>query len=334
MKAIILLTITIAITFTMNSCVVTKKSYTQLLSEKTALGLEKREIERELAETRAEDEKKIGEQKNRITKLEQEIADLETKYDQDIAVAVSRQMELSKSLEVLKEESSEETQDLLQQITEMQEQYDTDLKSKNNTINRLKADHREKIEELNNRLDHEIQSNKLVVERLLGEIEKLEALTAEQEKAMSALSTQADQLEQQLKEEIEKGEIRLKRYKTKTIINIDNSILFDSGKAEVKEGVKKSLSKIAVALNDFPENNIQIEGHTDDVPIHTARFPSNWELSAARALAVLRFFVDKTDVDPRRLSAVGLGEYHPLVPNDSPENRRLNRRVDIVILPK
>ncbi|MGD2270050.1 MAG: OmpA family protein [Desulfobacterales bacterium] len=334
MKAITLLTITIAITFTLSSCVVTKKSYTQLLSEKTALDLEKQDIERELAETRAADEKKIGEQKNRITKLEQEIADLETKYDQDLAVAVSRQMELSKSLEVLKEESSEETQDLLQQITEMQEQYDTDLKSKNSTINRLKTDHREKIEELNNRLDHEIQSNKLVVERLLSEIEKLEALTAEQEKAMSALSTQADQLEQQLKEEIEKGEIRLKRYKTKTIINIDNSILFDSGKAEVKEGIKKSLSKIAAALNDFPENNIQIEGHTDDVPINTARFPSNWELSAARALAVLRFFADKTDVDPRKLSAVGLGEYHPLVPNDTPENRRLNRRVDIVILPK
>jgi chemotaxis protein MotB len=334
MKAITLLTITIAITFITSSCVVTKKSYTQLLSEKTALDLEKQKIEKELTDTRAEDEKKIAEQKNRITKLEQEVADLQAKYDQDVAVAASRQMELSKSLEVLKEESSEETQDLLQQITEIQEKYDTDLSAKNDMIDTLKTDHRENIEALNNRLDHEIQSNKLVVERLLGEIEKLEAMTAEQEKAMKELSTQADQLEQQLKEEIEKGEIRLKRYKTKTIINIDNSILFDSGRTTVKEGVKKSLSKIAEALNNFPENNIQIEGHTDDVPIHTPKFPSNWELSAARALSVLRFFADKTDVDPRKLSAVGYGEYHPLVPNDTPENKRLNRRVDIVILPK
>jgi chemotaxis protein MotB len=333
MKAITLLTITIAIAFITSSCV-SKKSYTQLLSEKTALNLEKQKIEKELADTRIEDEKKIAEQKNRITKLEQEVVDLQAKYDQDIAVAASRQMELSKSLEVLKEESSEETQDLLQQITDMQEKYDTDLSAKNNTIDTLKTDHRETIEALNNRLDHEIQSNKLVVERLLTEIEKLEAVTAEQEKAMKELSTQADQLEQQLKEEIEKGEIRLKRYKTKTIINIDNSILFDSGKTTVKEGVKKSLSKIAEALNNFPENNIQIEGHTDDVPIHTPKFPSNWELSAARALSVLRFFVDKTDMDPRKLSAVGYGEYHPLVPNDTPENKRLNRRVDIVILPK
>jgi chemotaxis protein MotB len=334
MKAITLLTITIAITFITSSCVVTKKSYTQLLSEKTALDLEKQKIEKELTDTRTEDEKKIAEQKNRITKLEQEVVDHQAKYDQDMAVAASRQMELSKSLEVLKEESSEETQDLLQQISEIQEKYDTDLSAKNDMIDRLKTEHRETIEGLNNRLDHEIQSNKLVVERLLTEIEKLEAVTAEQDKAMKELSTQADQLEQQLKEEIEKGEIRLKRYKTKTIINIDNSILFDSGKTTVKEGVKKSLAKIAKALNNFPENNIQIEGHTDDVPIHTPKFPSNWELSSARALSVLRFFVDKTDVDPRKLSAVGYGEYHPLVPNDTPENKRLNRRVDIVILPK
>jgi len=334
MKAIKLLAIIMPIAFAINGCVVTQKSYTQLLSEKTALDLEKQKLEKDLAHTRAEDEKKIAAQKNRITKMEQELADLQTKYDQDLAVGASRQMELSKSLEVLKEESSEETQDLLQQIMEIQEKYDTDLSAKNDMIDTLKTEQRENIEALNNRLDHEIQSNKLVVERLLGEIENLETETAEQEKAMRELSTQADQLEQQLKGEIEKGEIRLKRYKTKTIINIDNSILFDSGKTTVKEGVKKSLSKIAEALNNFPENNIQIEGHTDDVPIHTPKFPSNWELSAARALSVLRFFVDKTEVDPRKLSAVGYGQYHPLAPNDTPENKRLNRRVDIVILPK
>jgi chemotaxis protein MotB len=334
MKAIKLIAIIMAIAFAISGCVVTQKSYTQLLSEKTALDLEKQELETELADTRAEDEKKLSEQKNRIAKLEQELADLNAKHDQGMAVAASRQMELSKSLEVLQEASSEETQELLQQITEIQDKYDTDLSAKNDMLDTLKTEHRENIEALNNRLDHEIQSNKLVVERLLAEIEKLEAVTAEQEKAVKELSTQADQLELQLKEEIEKGEIRLKRYKTKTIINIDNSILFDSGKTTVKEGVKDSLSKIAAALNNFPENNIQIEGHTDDVPIHTAKYPSNWELSAARALSVLRFFVDKTEVDPRKLSAVGYGEYHPLVPNDTPENKRLNRRVDIVILPK
>ncbi|MBW1902469.1 MAG: OmpA family protein, partial [Deltaproteobacteria bacterium] len=79
--------------------------------------------------------------------------------------------------------------------------------------------------------------------------------------------------------------------------------------------------------------NIQVEGHTDDVPIRSRQFPSNWELSSARALAVLRLLLEKSDIEPERLSAAGYGEYHPNVPNDSSENRRLNRRVDIVIVP-
>jgi len=118
------------------------------------------------------------------------------------------------------------------------------------------------------------------------------------------------------------------------IINIDNSICFDSGSAILKKDVKHSLDKIAESLRDFPDNNIQIEGHTDNVPIHTVRFPSNWELSAARALAVLRYLENRKILDPQRLSAVGYGQYHPIVPNVTAENRRLNRRVDIVILPK
>jgi chemotaxis protein MotB len=315
-------------------CVVTKQSYNQLLNDLTATQAENETLSRELTETRRENERIIAEQKNRIASLQQELQDLTLAYEDRLAANAARRAELSDSLEVLREESSEETQDLLRQIVDLQDRYDTDIEQKNQTIERLKATHREDVEALNNRLDHEIQSNKLLVERLLGEIDSLEALTAEQKAALGRLETQADQLELQLKEEIEKGEIRLKRYKTKTIINIDNSILFDSGRASLKQEVKKSLLKIAGALNKYPENNIQIEGHTDDVPINTPQYPSNWELSAARAIAVLRFFVEESSMDPRRLSAVGLGKYHPLAPNDSPENRRLNRRVDIVILPQ
>jgi chemotaxis protein MotB len=323
-----------AIMAVLAGCVVTKQSYNQLLNELTAEQVENEKLYQELTQARSESEKTIAQQKNRIASLEREKNDMQQQYEEQMAVDASRQMELSKSLEVLKAQSSEETQNLLKQIAELQAKYDTDLKQKNQTIATLNTTHREEIEALNNRLDHEIQSNKLVVERFLGEIENLEALTADQKAALVQLEKQADQLELQLKEEIEKGEIRLKRYKTKTIINIDNTILFDSGQASLKQNVKKPLIKIADALKKFPENNIQIEGHTDDIPIHTPQYPSNWELSAARAIAVLRFFVEKSDVDPRKLSAVGLGEYHPLVPNDSSENRRLNRRVDIVILPQ
>ena len=326
--------LTTAIIALLAGCVVTKQSYNQLLNDLTATQAENERLSRELSETRTEDEQIIAQQKNRIASLERELSDLKVQYDDRLAASASRRIELSKSLEVLREQSSEETQNLLQQIVELQDKYDADIQQKNKAIEALNTAYREDVEALNNRLDHEIQSNKLLVQRLLDEIETLEALTAEQKAALGQLEQQADQLELQLKEEIEKGEIRLKRYKTKTVINIDNSILFDSGRATLKQDVKKSLIKIANALNKYPENNIQIEGHTDDVPINTPQYPSNWELSAARAIAVLRFFVEKSDMDPRKLSAVGLGEYHPLAPNDSPKNRRLNRRVDIVILPQ
>jgi len=81
------------------------------------------------------------------------------------------------------------------------------------------------------------------------------------------------------------------------------------------------------------DNQIRIEGHTDDLPIHNSVFPSNWELSSARAISVLRYFIQK-GIEPQRLAAVGYGEYHPLVPNTSPENRARNRRVEIYIQKK
>jgi chemotaxis protein MotB len=82
----------------------------------------------------------------------------------------------------------------------------------------------------------------------------------------------------------------------------------------------------------FSENSIRIEGHTDNDPISTPLFPSNWELSSARATNVLRFLIEKTKLKAENLSAVGYGEFHPLLPNTSKENKAKNRRVDIVIL--
>ena len=79
-------------------------------------------------------------------------------------------------------------------------------------------------------------------------------------------------------------------------------------------------------------NQIRIEGHTDDVPIHSARFASNWELSTARATAVVQWLIEREGMTPSRLSAAGYGEFHPRVPNDSTEARARNRRVDVVIL--
>ncbi len=113
------------------------------------------------------------------------------------------------------------------------------------------------------------------------------------------------------------------------LIRIDAPLLFPSGKADLKSEVIPVLDKIVEMAKGWP-NSIRIEGHTDNRPIHSVRFPSNWELSSARAIAVLRYFI-KRGVPAGRLAAVGYGEYHPLLPNTTPENMAKNRRVEIYI---
>lgn len=118
------------------------------------------------------------------------------------------------------------------------------------------------------------------------------------------------------------------------VIRFRDHALFDSGRADIKEdalGVLTGIAKILVAhAQDIAA--VRVEGHTDNVPINTPQFPSNWELSTGRAVGVLRLFAEEKGFEPRKLSAVGYGEYHPVADNDTPENRARNRRVDILIV--
>jgi chemotaxis protein MotB len=116
-----------------------------------------------------------------------------------------------------------------------------------------------------------------------------------------------------------------------TRLVFEDKILFDFGKDAINPEGFPLLDKIARALIDVPYR-LRVEGHTDNVPIQTRRFPSNWELSAARAVNVVKYFVQVSQLDPQRLSAVGYGESRPVVPNDTPRNRAKNRRVEILLL--
>jgi len=113
------------------------------------------------------------------------------------------------------------------------------------------------------------------------------------------------------------------------LINLDSPLLFSLGQADLKEETMPLLDKIAEIVKELP-NEINIGGHTDDLPIHTRRFPSNWELSAARAIAVGESFIKK-GILPARLSVAGYADSRPLFPNDIEEHRALNRRVEILI---
>ncbi|HHL39732.1 MAG TPA: flagellar motor protein MotD [Deltaproteobacteria bacterium] len=115
------------------------------------------------------------------------------------------------------------------------------------------------------------------------------------------------------------------------IVSISATVLFRPGSAELAPESYAMLDEIARALKDMT-GHIRIEGHTDNIPINTPAYPSNWELSSARAITILRYFIDRHGFDPRKLSASGYGEFRPLVSNDTPSGRARNRRIDIILL--
>ncbi|MBW7886909.1 MAG: OmpA family protein [Bacteroidetes bacterium] len=114
-------------------------------------------------------------------------------------------------------------------------------------------------------------------------------------------------------------------------VHIQEELLFSSGESQLKRSSYQTLDSLAKVLSTLP-NEIRVEGHTDNVPIHSAAFPSNWHLSVGRAINTAFYMMDKYQLDPERVSVVGYGENKPVAPNDTEAHRALNRRVDIVIL--
>ena len=127
------------------------------------------------------------------------------------------------------------------------------------------------------------------------------------------------------------SEVLVSRLPRGLAMRLNDRALFDLGAADVSQGAENLLRNIGdiIAKTNY---QIKIEGHTDDLPIRTARYPSNWELSTARAVNVLRFLQQHSHIAPQRLSAVGFGQYQPLHPNDSPAHRARNRRVEIIFI--
>lgn len=146
----------------------------------------------------------------------------------------------------------------------------------------------------------------------------------------AGLARMAEDIRKALSELIDQDQVRIRETPLWLEVEIKTDLLFPVGIAEVAEPALPTLQKVGDILEPMP-NALRVEGHTDDVPISTTRFPSNWELSSARASSVIRLFQAR-GVTPQRMVAVGLGEYQPAASNDSAEGRNRNRRVTIVIL--
>jgi chemotaxis protein MotB len=160
--------------------------------------------------------------------------------------------------------------------------------------------------------------------------DKLEKARVELEKK----SEQYQSLAQSLKDEIKSGKIELSELKGRMVVKMKDKILFSSGSVKINPEGQAALAKVAEALKDVSGKLLRVEGHTDDVPTDPkGPFPSNWELSTTRALAVVKLLQDK-GVPADRLSAVGYGEHHPIASNRTTQGKSQNRRIEIVLAPE
>jgi chemotaxis protein MotB len=142
-------------------------------------------------------------------------------------------------------------------------------------------------------------------------------------------------LEDEMRNALESKDVTISQLQGKLTVSILDHVMFDSGEADLKPAGAAVLRKVAAVLAQHPNLKIHVIGHTDNVRIRASarsRFPSNWELSTARATAAVRFLTESAGVDPRRLGAVGYGEFRPVADNTTPEGRARNRRIAITIL--
>jgi chemotaxis protein MotB len=145
---------------------------------------------------------------------------------------------------------------------------------------------------------------------------------------------QYDALLKSLSSEVEKGQLQVRQYKDMLTVDLAEQIFFDSGRATLKAGGKEVLKKVGAALKGYQDKIIRVVGYTDNVPVAKslqARYPTNWELSVARATTVVRFLQD-VGVPPERMVASGRGQYDPVASNDTPEGRQKNRRIEIMLI--
>lgn len=195
---------------------------------------------------------------------------------------------------------------------------------------------------LNGELSQRLRAVGQSVETLAGEKGSLARALADtkarleelrrQQAAAEARAAQFRDLLARFRKLIDAGQLKVVMRGGRMLLELPNDILFDSGKTEIKEAGRRTLADVAQVLRTMPDRRFQVAGHTDNVKIQTSRFPSNWELSAARAVEVVKLLIS-FGMNAKDLSAAGYGEFAPEATNDTPEGRAKNRRIEIDLVP-
>jgi len=253
------------------------------------------------------------------------------KYEEKVAEAANTQQKLNETIldrNELKQQLADaelkidgQTQDL-QRATADIERLEQVLSTRSAEAGAAMSEMRQtinRIEEENRTLNNQLEMEKIAREARLAQMKNT-----------------YDQLVGKLESEIERGEVTISELQGKLTVNMVERILFDSGRAEVKPEGLDVLQRVGNILKEAQDKVVQVEGHTDSVPISgrlKERFPSNWELSTARAANVVHFLQDQVGIDGERLAVTGYGPYRPIADNDTPEGREQNRRIQIVLVP-
>jgi len=235
--------------------------------------------------------------------------------------------------------SVSDERDLLQNNLTVEQAVNEELKSQNERLSDIlqkKDISQSAVIKETMEISKQLQNtNAELREKLAVREAETKRLKSDKEAELEKLKATYDELVGSLKGEIEAGEIQIRRMKDRLSVNLESKVLFDSGKADLKGSGIEVLRKVGAQLAKIEGKRIQIEGHTDNDPIGgklKEKFPTNWELSASRALAVVHFLQSEVGIDAQRLSGAGYGEYQPAALNDTAEGKAVNRRIEIVLL--
>lgn len=255
------------------------------------------------------------------TRLETELNDLQERYNN----LRDEKAELINQKEALELERSELQTD--------NKQLNLILEARSDSLSEIISDQRQDMAE--QRAEYELQIDALGKNNADLQNE-LELLKEEKEQQVKEMSGTYEELLDKMKNEIDKGQVTISELKGKLTVNMVDAILFDSGKAAVKDDGLVVLQKVVDILKNVTDKAIRIEGHTDNVQISSAlarKYPTNWELSAARAVNVTRFLQEQ-GLNPETLGAVAYGEHKPVADNETDEGKARNRRIEIILVAK
>jgi len=215
-----------------------------------------------------------------------------------------------------------------------QEKYDADIAALTDEVARTQT----ALDETNARLDA-MQNEKGSLEAQLGkmktEIDRLTGVNSANAKLVAQAKARLETFRKMLerfKSMVESGKLKIKISQNKMIVEMASAILFDTGKAQLSDEGSEALTEVAKILSTITDRKFQVAGHTDNVPIKNRKFKSNWDLSSARAIAVVKHLVNN-GVEASNISGAGYADTQPAAPNDTEEGRAQNRRIEIVLQP-